>query len=799
MSWKQQTGNRSNLNVNNLNAKGGYWNYKNLKFYHKNLNFSTSVGIGTSEPFSRLSLGNYENFREEGVLGGNQTIALNETVEGKKGTGIGYWYNRIDGENETHGIKFIVANSDIQNINDETTNVKLYITNNGRFFFNRKTTEFQDNNATLDVNGSMNLSETITIGKPLADSTIESKIGTIKFDKEEELGGFKIKTNTGAEGWSTVQLASSGEINYKWEKNINNNIYYEKKVSVGQDQTQHNQMVDATQAAFSVLGNTIIGSQSALTNNYNYGGGLNDASGVLIVSKNITINPPATPLFGIDSANVLLDINVDSSAPKNLIKAGNDLTFSGSHHSCLFGSSSSIDASDYTIGSMSDNSLIINSDYSCVIGKSCRIGDGNNNKYNFTLGNENTIKASNNFMVGENNNSESSDSTIFGNQNIIYSSISDVNLIIGRQNKIIDIVGSQKSKSSGYILGNNNQIKTNSSNANLSSAVCEAKIIGDSNCCDISYNRSQESIIIGNNNKILDTTYVMGDLNYNENKDDLEDLSNNLLPKFIIGNYIKNKYPYSHASFMTDNRLYLSRTTENDRKKQPPLLLTVGEGKNINGDFDSNSGSFSIDVSGNVRCTNIIMNKPNTGLLRCETVDTKKLLSDGIEIEKFNEYVLTMQFDTNPSISTFYNPILKLPYNGKLKRIISVLKLPHFNYNNTASNSLIINLKKPDGTAFHTIEHSVLSTTTSGDRTLPINWSAVTILTGQDTIDINDNIVKIYDDLDIYVDDRILMEIPGDNRQTGYTNQTNLFTTLTFVIEKQKENAEVKGSSYQQQ
>ena len=45
MSWKNQGGNKKNLKVNNLNAVGGYWNYKDSKFYHNNSKFNQISSI----------------------------------------------------------------------------------------------------------------------------------------------------------------------------------------------------------------------------------------------------------------------------------------------------------------------------------------------------------------------------------------------------------------------------------------------------------------------------------------------------------------------------------------------------------------------------------------------------------------------------------------------------------------------------------------------------------------------------------------------------------------------------------
>ena len=59
-NWRNQYGNSIGRNVqfNSLNYKEGIFKYNNNKLYHKNDNLRTVLGIGTNEPFSRLSFGN---------------------------------------------------------------------------------------------------------------------------------------------------------------------------------------------------------------------------------------------------------------------------------------------------------------------------------------------------------------------------------------------------------------------------------------------------------------------------------------------------------------------------------------------------------------------------------------------------------------------------------------------------------------------------------------------------------------------------------------------------------------------
>ncbi len=797
--WKQHSGNRRNFNVNNLNAKGGYWNYKNEKFYHKNEKYETSVGIGTSEPFSKLSFGNFDNLKFQGI-GGNHVIAFNEDSVGNKGVGIGYWYNpgRLQRENEKHGIKFIVGeNDDNLKINDESSNIKLYITNNSRFFFNKKPTEFSQNNATVDINGSLNLSETITIGN--WNQNIEANIGTIKYDKEKGINGLLIKT--GSNNWSKIKVDPTEIDTSLWKPTRESNIYYDKKIFIGFDNTNA-ETNENTNSFLSVLGNVMIGTNTSVNNPYNFGSS-GEEKGVLIVSKNISINPPVKTNQTIYSNTILLDLYVNN-LDKNILKAGNNLSFSGGHHSCLLGSDSSVNNSDYTF-SLVNESIITNLNYSLTIGENHAFNNSFEKFYNLTIGARNTIFGSKNLVFGEDNTSRVDYVQIFGFENMVNVENNEIHSIVGTENKIIDSNKINKGLSSGKIIGNNNRISTNITD--YPNITCDAKIIGDSNCCDISFNKTQESIIIGNNNKILDTTYVLGDLNINENKDNLDDLNNNTLPKFIIGNNIDNRFPYSHAGFMEYNRLDIKKVSLVERKKQPPLLLSVGEANNLK-QFDNNSGSFSVDVSGNVRCTNLIMSKPTTGSLRCNSIDTKKILLNGLEVEGLNYYILTLQVDLNPRAieDLFYLPSIKIPFAGVLTKVISTLKLPNINYEITSSpptNDINFSVSTIYGTPLTSkqivdVEHEFVRppidpASNTGARY--VNWQIATVQRGGTApISIPSfNLTKEYD-TNIFVDGKI--QIGMVNKQLGWGSTVNTFTTLTFIISKKKNETDKTNDQY---
>lgn len=738
MSWKNQGGNKKNLKVNNLNAVGGYWNYKDSKFYHNNIKLLTTVGIGTSKPFSRLSFGDYtENLTN---LPGNTTnfahiLALNETDEGKNGVGIGY-YNRGTSE---YGLKFIVGNND-HYIHDRNKNIKLFISNQGTFLFNK-----QLNNATgatIDISGSISTNSSITIGDGGIDTKQNIPIGTLKFKKNPQntTQQLWIKITDAEmneeENWYVIQVADKSKVEARWKAGEPSaskqpDIYYSGKVSI-----DNNQMVDKTENMLSVKGNIIIANNNEiLTKTYIYPNQKNQ--GYLLVGKSIVINPPIenydagspktilTPISSNNNLNrkVLLNLNLNRNSAKteiekvNFMLGGYNTHFDNtSINNILFGNNSSIAACDYSF-LYGNNCKADKNDFSFTFGNTNEIINQDPKENNIVFGSNHQIKNSGNCAIfGTINKTNSDNSYLFGNNNQILNknTRNPINFIVGVGNQIKDKTSSGEGRAKGYIIGNTNNIISDKNK--FTAHDCDAIIFGDSNKCELNMNIDQESTILGSLNISYHNSIILGDSNTNDMKiTNSEKIAKNEHTTFIIGNNINNTYPYTHSGWIDYNRLDTTKTynqniiselTENETdlaaqpppsnlqalntrktkleadlkeiKNIPPLLLVVGQG-NIDGTFDADAGTFSVDTSGNVRCTNIVMNKPNTGKLRCEEVHIKKLFHLTKQIP-IHEYVHQFEFrlwktgDTN--IDTNFHTI-SLPYSGQLTKIISVLNLPN--------------------------------------------------------------------------------------------------------------------------
>ena len=79
------------------------------------------------------------------------------------------------------------------------------------------------------------------------------------------------------------------------------------------------------------------------------------------------------------------------------------------------------------------------------------------------------------------------DSYFFGNNNEIYNQkLETINFVVGKNNTIKDFKKNNTGNSAGYILGDSNEIVSNTDN--FVDADCEAIILGDSNKCDLNMN-----------------------------------------------------------------------------------------------------------------------------------------------------------------------------------------------------------------------------------------------------------------------------------------------------------------------
>lgn len=766
MAWKNQGGVKNNVKVANLNSSGGAWSFVDGYFFHKNKLAGSSVGIGTSKPFSRLSFGNHEDLRIEQSDNFKEPIlAFSEKKDGLKGTGIGYYYNR-DQRNFpfTHGLKFMCGAVD-QKITLEDENVKLYITNNGRFFFNKSPTDATT--STLDVKGGISLTGAAVIG---TDNTT-NVVGSIKFEKSLTGGYGKLMIKDKEDGqWSVIKSERAGALDTNWKANKQGQIFYDvANIAIGQKKTFNSKL--------SIKGDIVIGNDKLLDKVFNH---TTASDGTLIVGKQIIIANENTNTNINES--VLLNLNDIES--KSFILGGPKSSINGSYNLSL-GNIVNVNG-NYSYG-FGENVKMYNANYSFGFGKNITIGSTSKTtigSYNLIVGKDNNALCNETFIMGEGNNCNSNESILIGGTNIIKSTIAVTNMICGNGNSIRDIDNSiDNGKSSGYILGNNNLILSQTGKAEFNKDI-NAYILGESNKA-LATKSLQSSMIFGDSNEIKSSAYIIG----NNNVHDLAGKNKQIEPEIgiVIGNNIDNSYPWNHAGIRDYNRLDLSKkwATAADKPhidKQPGLLMVVGQGKS-NKSFDPTTGTFSIDLSGTVRCTNLISNKPNTGLVRCNTLDAKVFKMDGNTINGLTEYSLTFEVDTLVK-TTFLgvypldNKAFPIPYPSKIKKIMSTLDLPNINYDNTGAVASIvmkvINDKVGAEKKETTITHPVIAPpprpNPAGTNPPPVwaRWSEITADQPKRWPALNDNAVQsIVPTGDILVDNRVQIQITAG--QTGFS------------------------------
>lgn len=773
MAWKNQGGVKNNVKVANLNSSGGAWSFVDGYFYHKNKLAGTSVGIGTTQPFSRLSFGDHEKLRiEESTNFKEPILAFSEDNNGLKGSGIGYYFNR-DQRNFpfTHGLKFICSNSD-QKISLEDENVKLYITNNGRFFFNKAPTDAT--NSTIDVQGGLALTGSMVIG----NDTTTTVVGTIKFEKSLTGGYGKLLIKDKEEGtWSVIKSERAGALDTNWKANEQGQIFYDtNSVTIGQRANFNSKL--------SIQGDVVIGNAELLKKVFNHS---TSSEGSLIVGKHIMIADETTNI----NINESIMLSLGSKRDKSFIIGGPTTSINGNYNVSL-GSNVAVNG-NYSYG-FGDNIKLYNSEHSFGLGKNITIGSTSKTSigsYNLIVGKDNTALCNETFIMGEGNSCNSNESVLMGGTNIIKSSIAVTNMICGNGNAIRDIDTSvENSKSSGYILGNNNLILSQTGKTEFDKDI-NAYILGESNKA-LATKNLQSTIIFGDSNEVKSSAYIIG----NNIVHDLSGNNNQIEPEIgiVIGSNIDNSYPWSHAGVRDYNRIDLSKkwSTTADKPhidKQPGLLMVVGQGKS-NKSFDPTAGTFSVDLSGTVRCTNIISNKPNTGLVRCNTLDAKTYKYNGFTIPGFTEYSLTFEVDTlnRTGILNIYpldNKVFPVPYPSKIKKIISSLDMPNITFDVTTAASdvvlKVINDKTGADKKETTITHPLIPPPArpNPDSAVPPpvwdRWSQITADQPKRWPTLDDNAAQAIVPTDnILVDNRVQIQVTAG--QTGFS--TAAFTGL---------------------
>ena len=176
-NWKKHSGYSSGRNVRAstvLFSNSNFWQKgQDLEIYHNNDGATTYVGIGTQQPFSRLSMGNTAKGSRP-QYANDAVLAFSENPDGTNATGIGFYekYKEDDTSSLRNfcGLKFMVnINNDSQgNINNEEDhNVKMLIRDDGKVLIahnpNETTALEPYNIAALDVSGSIRTNEVLIL------------------------------------------------------------------------------------------------------------------------------------------------------------------------------------------------------------------------------------------------------------------------------------------------------------------------------------------------------------------------------------------------------------------------------------------------------------------------------------------------------------------------------------------------------------------------------------------------------------------------------------------------------------
>lgn len=791
-SWKNQSGSTVGRNVlfNNLNYNNGIFRYKDNKLIHKNSNSSTIVGIGTEEPVSRLSFGNSKVVNNLSV---DSTFAVHEKKDGSEKVGMAFYENLGDNlanNNSKYGLRLIVSDPETVQLPN-----KLIITNDGRFFVNQ---EPYTNSATFDIKGSLKTSNTITVGNE-QENTI-SDFGAIRYvkttdiDGNEGIGSLQIKnrpSEVGDEQWSKLLYETSSS---SFWSSKTNGIYKIENVSIKNKEI--NSTVPPTKHALSIEGNITVGNALSTLSKE-----IENLSGVMLLKENLHIGDFNTSLEVKYNPDCMLSMY--STMNKCFINAGLANTVKDSEKSVVFGDNNKIYDFNFTFGDSNTSYGKFNLNF----GENNNI-TGSKSNFAYVFGLNNTSNSKFSFINGRecniNTNITTEDSTnqvIFGYKNYIHdlsywdkldnfkNTAIPQGMIFGNNNKILSNVNAIKlisntgaykfSNTSGVIFGKSNKIQGKDTDIN-------SFVIGDSNEC------YHSGIIIGNNNR--HGWKSMSEIVNFTNKENI-----NLLNNFVIGNNIDNNYPWKHSGWNDYN--LVPGITKDKIHDQPPILFTVGQ---ANGDktFDSNKGTFTVDTAGNVRCNNIILKNPKSGICCTRVIDAQEYSVNNNKFAGVNHYCVQgeiftaltnelVKFNVNESIPKVIIPV---PYKGRLVKIISILNVPNISYNyliDDINKNVMFEINTYGGTfddpITYQLEHKHEMISRRKDGVWVDNGKSM------DEAKIENKMIQINisDNQKHFIQEKSYIEIKtmDDYHQKGYVNEDEehpnfLKAKLLFIIEK---------------
>lgn len=686
MSWKSQCGTSIGRNVNftNLNFNNGIFKYKNNKLVHKNDITDTLVGIGTLSPYSRLSFGNY-NISDEKDF----TFALHETPDHNEKLGLTIYKNKNTKIPDVDfGLEFIVDGKDKK--------TKMIITDNGQFFFkDYPTVSIYD----FNVNGSLVTKKSFKVGYEEETKGYVLEEGTLRYSTEN---GLQLKKANNE--WGRI-LLNIDAASY-WKKEINSeNIYKQSKVTIKDPNL--GTKIPKVNHTLSIQGNVVIGNENTLNTQIK-----NVKTGIVIINNSLYIGKNKNDHVMKSS----LEINDDT---KPFIITGVDnLTYDkDSKDSIIFGNNNNVKNSNFIFGNSNKtngkNTLVVGDD-NILIGETTTTQFGS-----YTMNTIQDITPNFSYIMGKNNKSNGKYSFLYGQNNIVNTNNEATlqtitnKIIFGENNNITDKNGSANmdntAKPFGFIFGNNNNILSfkDAPNNNGVNTNIYGFIVGESN--KIQGNKDDvKTIMIGDDNECYDSGLVLGNNNVHG---DRTHIKKNNFNSFLIGNDISNVSPWNHSGWGSHNKLPFYPNVNS----QPPILLTVGQGYDDgseNRKIHSSSSSFTVDVSGNVRCNNIVMknNGNNTGGLYTTLIDSTKFAVNGAEFDGVNHYTIHFQLETRKTNG--YGTIDKIiknivsPYKGKIIKIISLLDYPNISFNQITRDSVQISFKQYNNNDIALLTHN---------------------------------------------------------------------------------------------
>lgn len=453
-SWKNEGGKKINNIVNaNTDITNKYFSTDPTLsetdregIYYFQESGSTTLGIGTKNPYSRISFGDFSvnnldstgSFINENLVN-NPAIAFSETAAGTNATGISFFRDgaQITGASERRGLRFTVNNNPsgtLSNSSLETSailneNTLMMMLNDGetrKVLINSKESLFQNTGNGLEVNGDLRSTKSLVL-KGVEETTVNKEAGLIFYDKNTRSlkwcvgASDDVREIAGKNDTAFVIDASKYDASFAVIENIAKSTavlaFKDLPFAIGNGEMINNRFLaaatglnSADYVAENIPAFSIIGSSQA---------GVNSNGNVLIshidhiTGEPILSNTSSSDLSANGVLYLLNNLAIDTFTPSSIIDVSkNNVPFINV----------GVNNTNY------NNSIIIGSDISgsedsFYFGKTIYNNGSSTNKNNFIIGNTINIRGDNNFVFGNT-------ISFFGNGN------NKNNLIIGEIHNI---------------------------------------------------------------------------------------------------------------------------------------------------------------------------------------------------------------------------------------------------------------------------------------------------------------------------------------------------------------------------